>query len=149
MVVRKEVFSNMLRSNVPKFPKKAALVRAVSRKAPSPMLSTLSGIVTLVRSLNEESKAPNGRHAVWNGHAGEGVVVESNIPNGSNAVPDSHAGEGVVLESLIPNARHAVWNGHAGEGVVEERNTPNARHTVSYPVTRNSVRNHYIRFSVA
>ena len=56
MVVRKELDSNMLRLNVPKFPKKATLVRALSAKALSPMLVTLSGIITLVRALS--AKAP-------------------------------------------------------------------------------------------
>ena len=56
--------------NVPKFPKKAALVRVgppnggVSEallfleKAPAPMLVTLSGIITLVRALPAKPPAP-------------------------------------------------------------------------------------------
>ena len=44
-------------------------------------------------------------------------MYESIIPNGRNAVWNNHAGEGVVLESILPNGRHAVWNNHAGEGV--------------------------------
>ena len=69
-----------------------------------PMVVTLSGIVTLVRALAAKAASANGGYAVWNNHAGEGVVGESTIPNGRNAVWNNHAGEGVVGES------HTQWS---------------------------------------
>jgi hypothetical protein len=58
MSVRLELSSNILRSNVPKFLKKAALVRAFLAKAPSPMLVTLSGITALLRALVKKANGP-------------------------------------------------------------------------------------------
>ena len=94
MVSRLPFRSNMLRLNVPKSPKKVTLVRLLS-----------------------ERRGPNGRNAVWNGHAGE-AVSGTHSPNGRNAVANGHAGEAVVTERIVPNGRNAVWNGHAGEAVV-------------------------------
>ena len=50
MIVVRVELRNMLRSKVPKSPSKAALVRALPAKAKSPILATLSGIITLVRA---------------------------------------------------------------------------------------------------
>ena len=70
MVARLAFPRNMSRLNVPKFPKKAALVRVgppnggVSEallfleKAPAPMLVTLSGIITLVSLLPLKAAPP-------------------------------------------------------------------------------------------
>ena len=73
------------------------LVRALLKKASSPMVVTLSGIITLVRALSTKA-TPNARNAVWNNHAGEGVVAESK-PNGRNAVWNNHAGEGLLAKA--------------------------------------------------
>ncbi len=63
------------------------------------MVVTLSGMVTLVRSVVSESSIPNGRDAVANGHAGEAVVRERKVPNGRNAVWNGHAGEVVAVKA--------------------------------------------------
>ena len=65
------------------------------------MVVTLLPMVTLVRLLLWNA-VPNGRNAVWNGHAGEVVVMERIVPNGRNAVANGHAGEAVVLERSGP-----------------------------------------------
>ena len=44
---------------------------AFLKKAASPMVVTLFGMVTLVRELQGESIITNGRDAVTDGHAGE------------------------------------------------------------------------------
>ena len=94
---------------LPKLPSKATLARVLSPKARSPMLVTLSGIITVVRSLVEESRNPNGRNAVPDGHAGEDfVATEGFFPNGSNAVSDGHTDEVVLGKSTLPNGRYAV-----------------------------------------
>ena len=81
-------------------------------------------------------------NAIWNSHAGEGVVVESRLPmvvtlSGIitlvRALPVKAQFPMIVTlsgiitlvralpsKAPIPNARNAVWNSHAGEVVVEK-----------------------------
>ena len=83
------------------------LVRLLLWNAEFPMVVTLSGMVTLVRLLSG-TQSPNGRNAVWNGHAGEAVAHERRVPMVVTLSANGHAGEAVVMERRVLNGRNAV-----------------------------------------
>ena len=102
-------------------------------EAPSHGADGLEAGIILKHVEAERSEIPQ------KGHAGDGVVIKSSIPNGRHAVWNGYAGELLRLNALpsmvvtlsgmvtlvrllperrVPNGRNAVWNGHAGEAVV-------------------------------